>query len=214
MIQVRQVQKWQLAQNGKSADFTSSGLGSSAYTLINYPATLTQIIFIFFFAATADVYRNEGNEAFKKGDFINAIHFYTKGIKMNCNEKELKAKLYNNRAMAHFKLGKMMRALICIFFLFWSYWVVSSSFLRKVIICNASQKNIHLISIGLSNIKRSNLLPQMSVSIASFSQNYCNGVVVGLLHVWLIRDIYFDNRKSPGFTKGCRSSHWVKSNFP
>ena len=116
MIQVRQVQKWQLAQNGKSADFTSSGLGSSAYTLINYPATLTQIIFIFFFAAIADVYRNEGNEAFKKGDFINAIHFYTKGIKMNCNEKELKAKLYNNRAIAHFKLGKMMRALICIFF--------------------------------------------------------------------------------------------------
>ena len=34
---------------------------------------------------------------------------------MNCNEKELKAKLYNNRAIAHFKLGKMMRALICIF---------------------------------------------------------------------------------------------------
>ncbi|CAH3129233.1 unnamed protein product, partial [Pocillopora meandrina] len=59
----------------------------------------------FFFAATADVYRNLGNEAFKKGDFINAIHFYTKGIKMNCNEKELKAKLHNNRAIAHFKLG-------------------------------------------------------------------------------------------------------------
>ena len=34
---------------------------------------------------------------------------------MNCNEKEMKAKLYNNRAIAHFKLGKMMRALICIF---------------------------------------------------------------------------------------------------
>ncbi|RMX46579.1 hypothetical protein pdam_00026033, partial [Pocillopora damicornis] len=24
---------------------------------------------------------------------------------MNCNEKELKAKLHNNRAIAHFKLG-------------------------------------------------------------------------------------------------------------
>ena len=35
---------------------------------------------------------------------------------MNCNEKELKAKLHNNRAIAHSKLGKMMRALICIFF--------------------------------------------------------------------------------------------------
>ena len=66
----------------------------------------------------ADIYSKEGYEAFKKEDFINAIHFYTKGIKINCNEKELKAKLYNNRAIAHFKLGKMMRALICIFFYF------------------------------------------------------------------------------------------------
>ncbi|CAH3152745.1 unnamed protein product, partial [Pocillopora meandrina] len=55
--------------------------------------------------ATADVYRNKGNEAFKKGKFINAIHFYTKGIKMNCNKTELKAKLHN-RAIAHFKLAK------------------------------------------------------------------------------------------------------------
>ena len=78
---------------------------------------MTQIIF-YFFAATADAYRNEGNEAFKKGDFINAIHFYTEGIKMNCNEKELKVKLYNNRAIAHSKLGKMMRVLICIFFFY------------------------------------------------------------------------------------------------
>ena len=73
-------------------------------------------MFNFFFAAMADIYRNEGNEAFKKGDFINAIHFYTEGIKLNCDEKELKAKLYNNRAIAHFQLGKMMRALISIFF--------------------------------------------------------------------------------------------------
>ena len=53
---------------------------------------------------------------------------------MNCNEKELKAKLHNNRAIAHFKLGKMMRALICIFFSF--YWAVNSRFLKKVIILN------------------------------------------------------------------------------
>ena len=34
---------------------------------------------------------------------------------MNCNEKELKAKLHNNRAIAHSKLGKMM---ISFFFYF------------------------------------------------------------------------------------------------
>ena len=121
MGQVRQVQKWPLAQKKNSADFKSSDLCSSAYTLINYPQTLTKPIFyffFFFFAAMADFHRNQGNEAFKKGDLINAIHFYTKGIKMNCNDKELKAKLHNNRAIAHSKLGKMMRALICIFFLF------------------------------------------------------------------------------------------------
>ena len=117
MNQVRQVQKWQLAQKEKSADFKSPDFGSSAYTLINYNRLWHIKLFLFFsFAATADVYRNEGNKAFKKGDFISAIHFYSKGIKMNCNEKELKAKLYNNRAIAHFKLGKMMRASICILF--------------------------------------------------------------------------------------------------
>ena len=76
------------------------------------------IIKVFFFAAIADVYKNEGNEAFKKGDFINAIHFYTEGIKINCNVKELKARLYNNRAIALFKLGKTMRALTCFYFFF------------------------------------------------------------------------------------------------
>ena len=75
-------------------------------------------MFYFSFAATADVYRNEGNEAFKKGDFINAICFYTEGIKIDSNEKELRAKLHTNRAIAHFKLGKMMRALTYIFFFF------------------------------------------------------------------------------------------------
>ena len=120
MGQVMQVQKGQLAQKEKSANFKSPDLGSLAYTLTNYQQTLTQITFCLFvfFASTADVYRNQGNEAFKRGDFINAIHFYAKGIKMNCDEKELKAKLYNNRAIAHFKLGNMMRALIFIFFLF------------------------------------------------------------------------------------------------
>ena len=31
---------------------------------------------------------------------------------MNSDAKELNAKLYNNRAISHFKLGKIMRALI------------------------------------------------------------------------------------------------------
>ena len=47
MGQVRQVQKWQLAQKDKSADFKSPDLGSSPYVLINYTATMTKINFLF-----------------------------------------------------------------------------------------------------------------------------------------------------------------------
>ena len=89
-----------------------------AAQFIHQLTTTTDFDTHFFFAAKSDVYSNEGNEAFKKGDFIDAVSFYTEGIKMNCNEKELKAKLYNNRAIAYSKLGEMMRALICIFFSF------------------------------------------------------------------------------------------------
>ena len=35
---------------------------------------------------------------------------------MNCNEKELKAKLYNNRAITHFKLGKDDESFNMLFF--------------------------------------------------------------------------------------------------
>ena len=37
---------------------------------------------------------------------MNAVHYYTEGIKVNCKDKELNAKLYSNRAIAHFYLGK------------------------------------------------------------------------------------------------------------
>ena len=59
-----------------------------------------------FVSAIVEVYKNEGNEVCLKGDFLNASHFYTEGIKVKCGNKELKAKLYNNRATVHFKLGK------------------------------------------------------------------------------------------------------------
>ena len=32
---------------------------------------------------------------------------YTEGIEVNCNDKDLNAKLYNNRALAHYHLGKL-----------------------------------------------------------------------------------------------------------
>ena len=75
---------------------------------------------------------------------------------MNCNDKELKAKLYNNRAIAHLKLGKMMRALICIFL---SSARAFSSFSEKgdnfeFMSKNKKSEKIYMPYLGLSNIQR------------------------------------------------------------
>ena len=59
-----------------------------------------------FVLAIAEVYKTQGNEEYGKKDFANAVHFYTEGIKVNCKDKDLNAKLYSNRAIAHFYLGK------------------------------------------------------------------------------------------------------------
>ncbi|CAH3183975.1 unnamed protein product [Porites lobata] len=55
--------------------------------------------------AIAEVYFNEGNEAYRKKDYSNAVYFYTEGIEINCKDEDLKAKLYSNRAVAHLNLG-------------------------------------------------------------------------------------------------------------
>ena len=63
-------------------------------------------IFSSHFIAIAEVYKNEGNEAYLKEDYVNAVYFYTEGIKVNCKDQELKGKLYSNRAYANLRLGK------------------------------------------------------------------------------------------------------------
>lgn len=61
---------------------------------------------ISFFLAIAEVFNNEGDEALIKKEYHDAIHFYTEGIKINCADKELNAKLYGNRATANNCLGE------------------------------------------------------------------------------------------------------------
>ena len=58
--------------------------------------------------AIAEVYKNEGNDEYNKKNFNNAITYYTEGIKVNCKDQDLNAKLYSNRAAAHFNLGKKL----------------------------------------------------------------------------------------------------------
>ena len=60
------------------------------------------------FLAIAEVYKTEGNEAYLKEDYSNAVYFYTEGIKVNCKDEDLKAKLYSNRAYANLRLGKLL----------------------------------------------------------------------------------------------------------
>jgi len=57
------------------------------------------------FIAVAEIYKNEGNDEYRKKDFNKAIYFYTEGIKVKCKDDELKAKLYCNRAIAYFYMG-------------------------------------------------------------------------------------------------------------
>ncbi|KAM7433815.1 Tetratricopeptide repeat protein 4 [Porites harrisoni] len=62
--------------------------------------------------AIAEVYKTEGNEAYLKEDYSNAIYFYTEGIKVNCKDQDLKAKLYSNRAYANLRLGNYIYSLV------------------------------------------------------------------------------------------------------
>jgi len=44
--------------------------------------------------AIAELFKNDGNDEFRNKNFSNAIYFYTEGIKIDCKDDELKAKLY------------------------------------------------------------------------------------------------------------------------
>ena len=58
-------------------------------------------------SAIAETRKKAGNDAFHKDDFNKAINLYTEGIEVKCRDEDLNAKLYNNRASAHYHLGKV-----------------------------------------------------------------------------------------------------------
>ena len=63
---------------------------------------------IVFVLEQAEVLKNAGNEEYSKKDFAKAIFFYTEGIKVECKDKELVSKLYNNRSTVYFNLGNVL----------------------------------------------------------------------------------------------------------
>ena len=63
---------------------------------------------IVFVLEKAEELNNAGNEAYTRKDFATAISFYTEGIKIQCADKELVSKLYNNRSTVYFYLGNIL----------------------------------------------------------------------------------------------------------
>nr|XP_058960204.1 tetratricopeptide repeat protein 28-like [Pocillopora verrucosa] len=53
----------------------------------------------------------EGNKEYRQGEANNAINSYTEGLRVNCKDKRLNAKLYSNRATAHFRLANYVECL-------------------------------------------------------------------------------------------------------
>ena len=93
--------------------------------LILFIWKLRYLSIITIIVAIAEVYKNEGNDEYKKSNFNNAIHYYTKGIKVNCKDEELNAKLYSNRAAANLNLGKKLKLVFMAAKYFESYFFVS-----------------------------------------------------------------------------------------
>ena len=87
-----------------------------------YFKSLPKVITICFVVAIAEVYKNEGNDEYKKNNFNGAIFFYTEGIKVNCKYEDLNAKLYSNRAAAHFNLGNKLLFIGCFKYLIFGLW--------------------------------------------------------------------------------------------
>ena len=67
-----------------------------------------------FRSAVAEVYKNDGNDHLINKEFTSAISSYTEGVKVDCKDEELNAKLYSNRATARFYLGKKLLKLLSI----------------------------------------------------------------------------------------------------
>lgn len=63
-------------------------------------------MFAAFLLAIAEVYLKEGDNEYSKGEADNAVHFYTEGLQVNCNNIQVNAALYSNRAVAQLLLGK------------------------------------------------------------------------------------------------------------
>ena len=66
--------------------------------------------------AITNVYNNEGGNEYRKGKYVNAIDFYTEGISVGCQDKNLNAILFTNRATVQLQLRKNFLFLLILYF--------------------------------------------------------------------------------------------------
>nr|KAF6508848.1 tetratricopeptide repeat domain 4 [Rousettus aegyptiacus] len=59
----------------------------------------------------AKTYKDEGNDYFKEKDYAKAVISYSEGLKKKCEDADLNAVLYTNRAAAQYYLGNIRSAL-------------------------------------------------------------------------------------------------------
>lgn len=90
-----------------------------------------------FCLAIAQVYNNEGTEAFLKRDYSNAVYFFTEGIKVNCKDEDGMAMLYSNRAAANLHEGQLMCFFVVVVHKYWAACMVSE--LSAHLICNPAE---------------------------------------------------------------------------
>ena len=57
-------------------------------------------------SARAEAFKEDGNYAYNRKKFSDAIAAYTEGVKIKCDNTSLNAILYTNRATAQLCLGK------------------------------------------------------------------------------------------------------------
>ena len=64
---------------------------------------------LYLLIAITEVYKEEGNSAYKEKEFHRAVDFYTQGLETKCKDDELNAKLFCKRATAHLYMGRCLK---------------------------------------------------------------------------------------------------------
>ena len=65
-----------------------------------------------FLTETAKGYKELGDVAHHKGEFKNALRFYTEGIDVKCKNDGLNAELYFSTSLSHYHLGEFTRPFV------------------------------------------------------------------------------------------------------